>query len=115
MARILLTNPPEMLKNFYGDRALAGLRALGDVRLNPLGRELSTAELIEAALECQIIVSHRGMPAEPELFRSLPDLVAFCRCAVDIRTVSVAAASENGVLVAARDAPRAAASILTPL
>ena len=115
MARILLTNPPEMLKNFYGDRALAGLRALGDVRLNPLGRELSTAELIEAALECQIIVSHRGMPAEPELFRSLPDLVAFCRCAVDIRTVSVAAASENGGLVAARDAPRAAASILTPL
>jgi hypothetical protein len=26
MARILLTNPPEMLKNFYGDRALAGWR-----------------------------------------------------------------------------------------
>lgn len=99
MPRILLTNPPEMLKNFYGDRALAGLRALGDVRLNPLGRELSTAELIDAALDCEIIVSHRGVPAGPELFRSLPDLVAFCRCAVDIRTVNVAAASENGVLV----------------
>ena len=99
MPTILLTNPPEMLKNFYGDRALAGLRALGDVRLNPLGRELSTAELIEAAFGCEIIVSHRGLPAEPELFRSLPNLVAFCRCAVDIRTVNVAAASENGVLV----------------
>ena len=99
MPAILLTNPPDMLKNFYGERALAGLRALGDVRLNPLGRELNTAELIEAARGCEIIVSHRGVPAEPELFHSLPDLVAFCRCAVDIRTVNVAAASEDGVLV----------------
>jgi D-3-phosphoglycerate dehydrogenase len=33
------------------------------------------------------------------LFGSLPELIAFCRCAVDIRTVNVAAASEKGVLV----------------
>lgn len=99
MARILLTNPPEMLKNFYGDRALAGLRAQGDVRLNPLGRELTTAELIDAAQGCTIIVSHRGVVAEPALFAALPDLVAFVRCAVDIRTVNVPAASEQGVLV----------------
>ncbi|HXI54912.1 MAG TPA: hydroxyacid dehydrogenase [Polyangia bacterium] len=99
MARILLTNPPEMLKNFYGDRALEALRQLGEVRLNPLGRELSTPELIDAARDCTVIVSHRGVPAEPALFDALPDLVAFCRCAVDIRTVNVAAASARGVLV----------------
>jgi D-3-phosphoglycerate dehydrogenase / 2-oxoglutarate reductase len=99
MERILLTNPPEMLKNFYGDRALAGLRALGDVRLNPLGRELTTPEMIEAARDCALIVSHRGVVADRPLFDALPDLVAFCRCAVDIHSVDVAAASDRGVLV----------------
>lgn len=99
MKRIRLTNPPEMLDNFYGDKALAALRTLEDVRLNPLGRELSTPELIAAAQGCAVIVAHRGVAAEPELFASLPDLIAFCRCAVDIRTVNVAAASAHGVLV----------------
>lgn len=99
MERILLTNPPEMLKNFYGDRALGALRELGDVRLNPLGRELSTPELVDAAGGCTVIVSHRGVVADRALFSALPDLVAFCRCAVDIRTVDVDAASAEGVLV----------------
>lgn len=99
MERILLTNPPEMLRNLYGDRALAALRGLGDVRLNPLGRELSTPELVEAARGCVAIVSHRGVVADAALFDALPDLVAFVRCAVDIRTVDVAAASARGVLV----------------
>ncbi len=99
MERILLTNPPEMLRNFYGDRALAGLRALGDVRLNPLGRELTTPELVEAARGCAVIVSHRGVVADPPLFENLSELIAFCRCAVDIRTVDVDAASARGVLI----------------
>jgi len=99
MERILLTNPPEMLRNFYGDRALAALRAQGDVRENPLGRELTTPELIEAARGCAVIVSHRGVVADRALFDGLPELIAFCRCAVDIRNVAVAAASANGVLV----------------
>ena len=29
MARILLTHTPDMLRNYYGDRALAALRAIG--------------------------------------------------------------------------------------
>ncbi|HEX3693907.1 MAG TPA: hydroxyacid dehydrogenase [Polyangia bacterium] len=99
MARILLTNPPEMLKNFYGDRALAALQGLGEVRLNPLDRELGAEELVDAAQGCAVIVSHRGVPAGPALFDNLPELIAFCRCAVDIRTVDVAAASARGVLV----------------
>jgi D-3-phosphoglycerate dehydrogenase len=48
MARIFLTHPPDALKNYYGDRAAAKLKALGEARFNGAGRELSTQELIEA-------------------------------------------------------------------
>ena len=77
MAAIFLTHPPEALKNYYGDKALAGLKALGEVRLNTAGRELSTSELIEAARGCELIVSYRQTPGEAELFRNAPELVAF--------------------------------------
>ena len=99
MATILLTHPPQVRDNYYSDRALAGLSALGEVRRNPLGRELETAELIDAARGCEVIVTHRHVAGDPELFARLPDLVAFCRCAMDIRNVDVAAASAHGVLV----------------
>jgi len=99
MARIFLTHPPDALKNYYGDRAVAGLKALGEVRFNSAGRELSTQELIEAARGCELIVSYRQTPGEAELFRNSPDLVAFSRCAIDIRNVDVAVASEMGILV----------------
>ncbi len=99
MAIILLTHPPQVRENYYSDKALAGLKALGEVRRNPLERELSTAELIAAARGCEIIVTHRHVPGDAELFASLPRLVAFCRCAIDIRNVNVAAASGHGVLV----------------
>ena len=99
MTTILLTHPPQVRENYYSDQALAGLAALGEVRRNPLGRELSTAELIEAARGCEIIVTHRHVPGDAELFASLPALVAFCRCAVDIRSVDIASASAHGVLV----------------
>lgn len=99
MARIFLTHPPEALKNYYGDRAVAGLKALGEVRFNSAGRELSTQELIEAARGCELIVSYRQSPGEAALFSNSPELVAFSRCAIDIRNVDVAAASEMGILV----------------
>jgi D-3-phosphoglycerate dehydrogenase / 2-oxoglutarate reductase len=99
MAKIFLTHPPEALKNFYGDKAIAGIKALGEVRFNTAGRELSTAELIAAARGCELIISYRQTPGEAELFRNLPDLVAFSRCAIDIRNVNVAVASEMGILV----------------
>ncbi|MBI3530187.1 MAG: hydroxyacid dehydrogenase [Betaproteobacteria bacterium] len=99
MATILLTHPPQVRENYYSDKALAALKALGEVRRNPLERELSTAELIEAARGCEIIVTHRHVPGDAELFAGLPGLVAFCRCAIDIRNVDVAAASVHGVLV----------------
>jgi D-3-phosphoglycerate dehydrogenase len=99
MAKIFLTHPPEALANYYGDRAVAGLKALGEVRFNTAGRELSQAELAAAARGCEVIVSYRQTPGTVELFRSCPDLIAFSRCAIDIRNVDVAAASAEGILV----------------
>lgn len=99
MARIFLTHPPEALKNYYGDKAVTKLKALGEVRFNGAGRELSTRELIDAARGCELIISYRQTPGEAELFRNSPDLVAFSRCAIDIRNIDVAAASEAGILV----------------
>lgn len=97
--RVFVTHNPEDLEAYYG-RALPALERLADVVLNPTDRDLTTAELIEAAAGCQIIVAHRATPGEAELFDASPDLVAFLRTAVDISTVDVAAASANGVVVA---------------
>jgi len=99
MPRIFLTHTPDARANYYGDKAEAGLRALGTLRLHDDPRPLSTGELIDAAAGCEFIVSDRQTKGDAEVFRRLPDLIGFLRCAVDIRNVDVAAASEAGVLV----------------
>ena len=99
MATIFLTHPPEALKNYYGGKAVAGLKAIAQVRFNPEARELTMAELVEAARGCEIVISYRQTPGAEELFRAMPDLIAFSRCAIDIRNVNVAAASAEGILV----------------
>lgn len=99
MVNILLTHPPRIRSQYYNDEALAMLGTLGMVRRNLHEGELDTAALIEAARGCEIIVTHRHVPADRVLFECLPQLVAFCRCAVDLRNVDVAAASAQGVLI----------------
>ncbi|GAC1346701.1 MAG: hydroxyacid dehydrogenase [Acetobacteraceae bacterium] len=95
---ILLTHTDAARALYYGP-AQTGLEALGPVRLNRTGRPLEGAALIEAAQGARVIVADRAVPAPAALFAALPDLVAFVRGAVDIRTVDVAAASAAGVLV----------------
>ena len=97
--RILLTHSPEAMALYYGERALAGLRAVGEVKLHQASQPLEGRALIQAAEDCDLIVSYRQSPGPAELFQSLPRLVAFLRCAIDIRNVDVAAASKAGVLV----------------
>jgi D-3-phosphoglycerate dehydrogenase len=97
--KILLTHSPEALANYYGPRALAGLQAVGEVVLNSRSASLEGKALIDAAKDCDLIVSYRQSPGPAEIFESLPNLVAFLRCAIDIRNVDVAAASKAGVLV----------------
>jgi D-3-phosphoglycerate dehydrogenase len=97
--KILLTHSPEAMRLYYGDRALAGLQALGEVKLHKGSQPLDGDALIEAASDCDLIVSYRQSPGPAGLFERLPKLVAFLRCAIDIRNVDVAAASKAGVLV----------------
>jgi D-3-phosphoglycerate dehydrogenase len=97
---ILLTHIPDMLKNYYGERALAALRKLGEVRLNTADKVLDAKALLEASRGCDIIVSDRQTPAPAEFFAAAPpELVAFLRVAVDIRNIDVKAASAKGILV----------------
>jgi D-3-phosphoglycerate dehydrogenase len=97
--KILLTHSPEAMKLYYGERALAGLQQLGEVILHKGSPSLEGEALIQAAQDCDLIVSYRQSPGPAELFESLPKLKAFLRCAIDIRNVDVAAASKAGVLV----------------
>jgi D-3-phosphoglycerate dehydrogenase len=97
--KILLTHSPEAMRLYYGERALAGLRAVGEVLLHQKSAPLEGDALIEAAQDCDLIVSYRQSPGPAKLFESLPKLKAFLRCAIDIRNVDVAAASKAGVLV----------------
>jgi D-3-phosphoglycerate dehydrogenase len=97
--RILLTHTPDMRRNYYGVRALAGLRAVGEVALHEGPEPLPTPALTAAAQGCQVIVADRATPCEAALFAGLPGLVAVCRVAVDIRNIDVEAASTHGVLV----------------
>ncbi|HEX6690289.1 MAG TPA: hydroxyacid dehydrogenase [Burkholderiales bacterium] len=97
--KILLTHSPEALANYYGERALAALRASGEVLLNRKDHSLEGEELIAAAKDCDLIVSYRQSPGPAAVFERLPKLRAFLRCAIDIRNVDVPAASKAGVLV----------------
>jgi D-3-phosphoglycerate dehydrogenase len=97
--RILLTHSPEARANYYGERALRGLQGVGHVILNDTSSSLEGEALIAAAADCELIVSYRQSPGPATLFERLPRLVAFLRCAIDIRNVDVAAASGAGVLV----------------
>ena len=97
--KILLTHSPEAFELYYGERALASLRKAGEVKLNQRSSSLEGEELIRAAEDCDLIVSYRQSPAPAALFERLPRLIAFQRCAIDIRNVDVAAASKAGVLV----------------
>ena len=99
MVRILLTHSPEALALYYGERALKGLQNLGEVRLHEGKEPLQGEQLIRAAENCEMIVSYRQSPGPAEVFQRLPKLVAFLRCAIDIRNIDVAAASGAGVLV----------------
>lgn len=99
MVRILITHNNDLLDNFYNREAVERMREHGEVRVNGTDQPLTGEALIEAAKDCEIIVSDRLAPGSPDLFDRLPNLCAFLRCAVDIRNVDIAAASRNGVLV----------------
>ena len=99
MTRVFVTHPADKQEQYFGTKATNALRAIAEPHFNPEPRDLSTEELIAAASGCAALIAYRQTPGPEALFRNLPDLVAFIRCAVDIRTVDVEAASAQGVLV----------------
>lgn len=96
---VLLTHGPAALAHYYGARALSALQAVADVRRRPDETPWTLDTLAAAAADCELIVSDRATEAPAALLERLPRLVAFCRCAVDIRNIDVAAASAQGILV----------------
>jgi len=78
MPTILLTHIPDMLKNYYGERALAALRELGEVRLNETGKVLNAKALSDAARGCDIVVSDRQTPGPAEFFAMRPMSLPSC-------------------------------------
>jgi D-3-phosphoglycerate dehydrogenase len=97
--RVFLAHTPEMRANYYGERALAALRAVAEVTLHDGNETLVGTALARAAAGCQAIVADRATPGTAETFANAPDLVAFLRVAVDVSTIDIAAASKAGVLV----------------
>jgi D-3-phosphoglycerate dehydrogenase len=96
---IYLSFSPSGRALYYGDKALAGLRELGELRLNEREEIPTEAELIEAARDCQVLISDRRIIVGPGLFTASPPLRVLMRCAMDIRNIDVAAAGSAGVLV----------------
>lgn len=99
MLRVLLTHPPSAFERYFGDQALNELLQIANVERHLGEQPLRTADLVEKARDCQVILSDRATAGPAHLFAQLPELCAFVRCAVDIRTVDVDAASAHGVLV----------------
>ena len=96
---VLVTHPRERLAGYFGEQALGQLRTVSQVRLNTLDTDLSGLQLIEAAQGCSVVIAYRQTVLDEAVFGALPDLQAVVRCAVDIRSIDVAAASAHGVLV----------------
>jgi D-3-phosphoglycerate dehydrogenase / 2-oxoglutarate reductase len=97
--RVLLSHPPEILAQYFGEEPLAAMREVAEVTLNETGRTMTEAELLAAARGRDIVVLDRTTPGPRALFEASPGLAAVCRVAVDIRNIDVAAASEAGILV----------------
>jgi D-3-phosphoglycerate dehydrogenase len=99
LPRVLVTHPQDRLATYFGAQALADLQQVAQVQLNPHAYDLSGPELIAAAQGCEVLIAYRQTALDADFFAQVPDLLAAVRCAVDIRSIDVAAASQQGVLV----------------
>lgn len=99
MTRVLITHDNNLRANFFSARAVEELRTFAEVTLNLSDEPLAGPALVKAAADHDIVISDRLAPGTDEIFSQLPNLVAYLRCAVDIRNIDVRAASEQGILV----------------
>lgn len=99
MTTVFVSHPQDKLAHYFGERALAALGQIAQVRLNPGNTDLMPGELARLATGCEVIISYRQTVGDEALFAALPGLLAFVRCAIDIRNIDLQAASRHGVLV----------------
>ena len=99
MTTVFVSHPPDKLAHYFGNRAIAALKAVANVRFNPSGADLSSHELATLARDCKVIIAYRQTAGDEALFAAMPQLLAFVRCAIDIRNIDVSAASRHGVLI----------------
>ena len=97
--RVLLTHNRDLLKHFYSDKAVDALKQIVDLRMNDSDEPLRGDALVAAAEGCEVIISDRLATGPREVMEKLKDVKTFIRCAVDIRSVDVDAASDANILV----------------
>jgi D-3-phosphoglycerate dehydrogenase len=102
--KLLLTHVPQARRQYYGERALARLQELVEVRLHEGAAPLDSKNLMAAAADADFIIADRSTPVPAEVFAGLPKLKVVMRSAIDIRNIDQAAASKAGVLVAHAEA-----------
>ena len=99
MIRVFLSHEPEALEIFFGRRAIGELAVFAEIRFNDSGKVLTTEMMLAGSRGCDAVILDRNTPADAAFFAACPDIASVHRCAVDIRTVDVTAASRAGVLV----------------
>lgn len=96
---VLLAYPPERRERLYPDVVLERLREVAEVRLLRATMADGSLAWIDEAAEAQVVIADRVIEAPKEAFVRLPELRAFVRGAVDVRTVDRAAAARHAVTV----------------
>ena len=99
MPKIFLTHIPDMLKNYYGERALAALRELATCGSTTPARCSTPRRWRKPRAAARSSCPTGRRRARRSFSPARRDLVAFLRVAVDIRNIDVAAASAQGILV----------------
>lgn len=98
--RVLLTHNRDLLKHFYGNKAVERLKALPiELIMNDSDEPLRGDALVKAAEGCEVVISDRLAAGPREVMSRLKDVKTFIRCAVDIRNIDVDAASDANILI----------------
>jgi D-3-phosphoglycerate dehydrogenase / 2-oxoglutarate reductase len=99
MPLVLITHPQPRLASYFGQTALTQLKDVAQVRLNPLAQNPSAEQLIDLACGCDAIIAYRQTAFARSTLAQLKSVRAVVRCAVDIRSIDVSAASDYGILI----------------
>jgi D-3-phosphoglycerate dehydrogenase len=99
MQTVFITHPTHKFDTNFGQTALAQLQKIARVRCNPTQDDLEGEALLQLIQGCAVVIAYRQTPFDRQVLAAMQKVVAVVRCAVDIRTIDVDAASAQGILV----------------